>query len=96
MVRSCILFLFLSVSAAAQTPPSCMFAEELDASLIDWYGERAVSESGDGTWVLWRNFVSETWTLVKYLDNNLACVAAHGTSSRDLGAAPEALALDLR
>jgi hypothetical protein len=87
MVRSCILFLFLSVSAAAQTPPSCMSADALDASLIDWYGEHAVSWSLDGTWILWRNPRTLSWTLVTYPDETLGCVVSHGTVEAERDAA---------
>lgn len=93
MVRLSILCLFLSVPVAAQTPPSCMSADELDASLIDWYGERAVMQSRDGHWVLWQNAESESWTVVEYLESGMACVAAHGTKSPNPDDLPEMIAL---
>ena len=95
MIKISILYLLLSVSAVAQTPPVCMPHEELDASLIDWYGERAVSQSDDGRWILWRNANTTSWTVVEYLENGLACTSAHGIGDRGMSDIPHMAALAL-
>ena len=56
----------------------CMPADELDAALMEWYGETVVGPGPNGT-VLWASDTSKTWTLVKYSADGEACSVSHGT-----------------
>lgn len=65
-------------SANAQEPSVCMSADDMEAGLIDWYGEHALTQSADGTLVLWKNLRSGSWTIVSYLANGEACAIDSG------------------
>ncbi len=82
MIRFGVLSLLLAAGAAnAQTNEICMWSDELDAGLIDWYGERPVESSSDGSIVLWANDEAGTWTLVVYRASGEACTLDSGTTS---------------
>lgn len=55
----------------------CMPAAELEASLIDWYGEKPVAEGPRGL-VVWSSDEGNTWTLVAYKANGTACALEQG------------------
>lgn len=79
--RVFIAALFVPTLALAQGASTCMTAEELDAGLIDWYGERPVESSEDGSMVLWQNEEAGTWTLVAYRSSGMACTLDSGSSA---------------
>lgn len=55
-----------------------MPADEMEAGLIDWYGEHAALESADGALVLWKNQNSGSWTILAYRANGDACAVEMG------------------
>ncbi|MEL6452826.1 MAG: S-adenosyl-L-homocysteine hydrolase [Pseudomonadota bacterium] len=57
----------------------CMPAAEMEASLIDWYGETPVDGSDSETTQIWASDQSGTWTLVQYLADGQSCVLAQGS-----------------
>ena len=68
-----LFFCPLSVAASEV----CMPASALEATLIDWYDERPTMDISDGL-VLWQALEKNTWTLVKYRADGLACTMDHG------------------
>lgn len=67
--------------AFAQADQTCMTAGEMDAGLIDWYGERPVESTDDGRMVLWQNDDAGTWTLVSYRPSGMACTLDSGVTA---------------
>lgn len=65
-------------AAAAQAETVCMPASEMQASLIDWYGEQPVTAPSENREQMWASKDSGTWTLVKTLADGNACVLAQG------------------
>jgi hypothetical protein len=57
----------------------CMPSDEMEAALIDWYGERPVQANSSNI-VLWKSEGGETWTVVKYNPDGTACTLQHGTN----------------
>jgi len=56
-----------------------MSSQNLKASLIDWYQERPVADQKNTQEQLWVSERTGTWTLVRFLTDGNACVAAQGT-----------------
>jgi len=56
----------------------CMSATEMEASLIDWYGEAPVDGSATDSTEIWASDDTGTWTLVQYLADGQSCVLAQG------------------
>ncbi|WP_092077045.1 hypothetical protein [Poseidonocella sedimentorum] len=54
-----------------------MSSGELEAGLVDWYGERPV-EPASGARQLWASEVSGSWSLVEYRGDGRACVLRTG------------------
>lgn len=80
MKRIAILVAAISSSvsmAQAQEELVCMPTPELEAALIDWYGETLVSQENSFTYV-WASGVGGTWTLVTYEPDGTSCTLAHG------------------
>ena len=50
----------------------CMPAAELEAALIDWYGEEPVQQGPSDT-VLWSTETGSSWTVVRYFKDGTAC-----------------------
>ena len=65
----------------------CMSSEELEASLIDWYGEEPVEPASNGPNQMWVSETTGTWTLVQYSGNGTACVLSTGSDWRGEGPA---------
>ncbi|WP_299728472.1 S-adenosyl-L-homocysteine hydrolase [uncultured Tateyamaria sp.] len=65
-----------ATSLAAQDV--CMSAPEMEASLVDWYGETPVEESRTESTAIWASEETGTWTLVQYLADGQSCVLAQG------------------
>lgn len=65
--------------AALADEQVCMSADEMKASLIDWYGERPVSEPSDNNAQIWASAETGTWTMIKTHTDGSACVIAQGT-----------------
>ena len=72
-------FLMISFTAAAHATEFCMPSDELEAALIDWYGEHPVEESSDNI-VLWASQGGETWTVVQYNADGTACTLGQGSN----------------
>ena len=75
-----VLFFLLPVHAKASE--ICMPAVELEAAMIDWYGEHPAEETSPHV-VLWLSVAEETWTLVEYNSNGSACTIEHGSGWND-------------
>lgn len=71
----------------------CMPAEEMKASLVDWYGETPVAEPSDEGEQMWASDRSGTWTMVKLMADGNACVIAQGDNWMTGVEAPEQVAL---
>ncbi|MGA9252804.1 MAG: S-adenosyl-L-homocysteine hydrolase [Roseobacter sp.] len=54
-----------------------MSSDDLEAALIDWYSERPVENLTDNK-VLWSSAEGETWTLVEYRRDGVACTLEDG------------------
>lgn len=70
--------LLTSVPSVVDAAEICMPSDELDAALMEWYGETVVGPGPNGT-VLWASDASQTWTLVRYSEDGEACSVSHGT-----------------
>lgn len=80
MIKYCVTALaFFPGALSAALPESCMWSDDLDASLVDWHGERVTSESADGRFAFWLNDDSGTWTVVEYHPSGEACVLGYGS-----------------
>lgn len=82
----CLPVLFPVAAFASDT---CMLADEMDATLVDWYGERVVSQTDEGDAALWHNEVTGTWTIVEYQESGLACVLLFGDPASESDRSPE-------
>lgn len=93
---SMALVLGLSVTAATAQEVSgqevCMPADEMKASLVDWYGETPVAEPSPEGEQMWASDRSGTWTMVRHLADGNACVLAQGENWMAGGDTPEKLA----
>ncbi len=58
-----------------------MPATEMEAALIDWYQENPAEEVRHDI-VLWTSQGGETWTLVKYRSDGVACTLENGVNWR--------------
>jgi hypothetical protein len=76
-ISAVLIAIGLSAPAAA-ADTVCMPSGEMKASLIDWYGERPVSEPSENREQLWVSEQTGTWTLIKTLADGNACVLAQG------------------
>lgn len=85
------LFPSLPTLAAAQ-PKVCMPQYDLDAALVDWYGERALpGQDGDPTTV-WVSPETGTWSVVRYRADGNGCVIASGEDWNKAATRPEVVA----
>lgn len=80
---------------AAQDAPVCMNAFEMEAALIDWYGESPVEPGANGS-MIWASRNGETWTEVSYREDGQSCVIAQGTGWVQQTAPSDLLASTLR
>ena len=67
-----------SIGSRAAAEDVCTPAEELKASLIDWYAERPVAEPDANGQQVWASERTGTWTMVAFEDDGVACVVAQG------------------
>lgn len=90
-----IIALFATLPGMAMADPEtvCMPAGDMDAGLVDWYGEAVTSQSPDGTLALWQNAETGSWTLVEYAATGLACAVNSGESWAPSETQPDLLAL---
>ncbi len=82
----------LLAAPAAWADQVCMSAGEMQASLIDWYGETPVSEPSDSNEQIWASERTGTWTMIKLLADGNACVIAQGEDWMSGAEQPEMLA----
>ena len=68
----------ITTAAHAADPIICMSAPEMEATLIDWYGEQPVEGSTSEQEQLWVSDKTGTWTMIEYRNNGEACVLAQG------------------
>lgn len=73
-----VILLLLLFPANAVASETCMPADEMEATLIDWYGEHPAEETSPNV-VLWLSGAGESWTLVAYKSNGTACTIEHGS-----------------
>ena len=77
--------ILMTTSAAAQDV--CMSTADMQSSLIDWYGEKPVSEISEDNTRLWVSDATGSWTLVRTTSSGTACVEAQGRNwSADMDA----------
>ncbi|MCE8005542.1 S-adenosyl-L-homocysteine hydrolase [Aestuariivita sp.] len=77
----CVIALAFVPHATAAQEPICMPGDQLEAALVDWYGEAPMPEtvsSPTSTVRLWASEETGTWTLVTYLIDGTACVLNDG------------------
>lgn len=72
------MILACSAPAAALAGSVCMDAAEMEASLIDWYGEAPVQGARAEDQQLWASDATGTWTLVRLNTDGSACVLGQG------------------
>lgn len=93
-----ILVLWTGLAPVAQADePVCMRADEMEAALVDWYGEYptpTVRKTDTATLRLWAAPDTGSWTLVKYLIDGTACAIAEGEDGADDAPALVAMALN--
>ena len=63
--------------AQANSQPICMSTTELEASLVDWYGEQPVRQINENS-VLWASQQKGSWTVVTHKQNRTSCVIEQG------------------
>lgn len=56
----------------------CMSTAEMEAGLVEWYGETPVEGTRTDTTTIWASEQTGTWTLVQYLADGQSCVLAQG------------------
>jgi len=56
----------------------CMDSAELEAALIDWYGEAPVPGQAEANRKLWAAGIGGTWTVISYGANGQGCVVGQG------------------
>lgn len=56
----------------------CMPEMEMEAALIDWYGEEPKGQFSSDKEQLWASDENGTWTVVRSLADGNACVIAQG------------------
>ncbi|MGJ8546164.1 MAG: S-adenosyl-L-homocysteine hydrolase [Sulfitobacter sp.] len=79
----------LSVGTAASAQVTCMPAPQMEASLIDWYGETPVEGSAEGNMVVWASTKTGTWSLLRYQPDGQTCVIETGTDWNQGAADPQ-------
>jgi len=70
-----------TVSETRAAQPVCLDASELEATLIDMYGEYpqpGVTRTATAVTQIWASPRTGTWTLVKYLADGTACAVDEG------------------
>ncbi|ASM73995.1 MULTISPECIES: hypothetical protein [Roseobacteraceae] len=87
-----IAALIFSVSTAL-AGGVCMSSAEMEASLVDWYGETPVAGQEAKDTQLWVSERNGTWSLVQYLPDGNSCVLDSGKDWNSDGDAGELLAM---
>ena len=67
----------LSMPVHAQDRSVCMSTAEMEAALVDWYGETPAQQNDDGS-IIWASGIGGTWTIVTYEPNGISCTLAQG------------------
>lgn len=75
----------LCAPVSAWAAPVCMDAFEMEAALIDWYGETPVSGAVTANQQLWASDATGTWTLMELHTDGTACVLGQGDDWRAAG-----------
>ena len=73
----------LSVPASAWADTVCMAVVEMEAALIDWYGEAPVPGAVASDQQLWASEATGTWTLMGLNNDGTACVLGQGAGWTD-------------
>ncbi|WP_189799476.1 S-adenosyl-L-homocysteine hydrolase [Tateyamaria sp. syn59] len=68
----------LATATAALADPVCMDAAEMEAALIEWYGETPVAGAWAADQQLWASEATGTWTLMELRVGDRACVLSQG------------------
>ena len=63
---------------AVQASEVCMNADEMAATLIDWYGEAPVAAPDENGEQIWASSATGTWTMIRTFSDGNACVLAQG------------------
>lgn len=67
------------VTTAVSAKDVCMPSTEMEATLVDWYGETPVKGTQTDTTTIWASEQTGSWTLVQYLSDGQSCVLAQGS-----------------
>ncbi len=79
---ACIIVSLIATAPSEARPAAvCMPSEKMEAALIDWYQEQPIEEASKDI-VLWASQGGETWTLVKYRSDGVACAMESGADWR--------------
>lgn len=78
-----IALMMNSTPITATASDVCMEAQEMEASLIDWYGEAPVDGANSAKLQMWASEATGTWTLVQYFPDGNSCVVAQGDNWTD-------------
>ena len=62
----------------------CLSLDELNAALVDWYGETMVGAVYDQQEHLWISARTGTWTMASISSDGTACVTAQGLGWTDI------------
>lgn len=65
-------------ASTAMAAGTCMSSAEMEASLVDWYGETPVAGQEAKDTQLWASERNGTWSLVQYLPDGNSCVLESG------------------
>lgn len=76
-------------ATAAASDTICMKTADLEAGLIDWYGEVPVRQIS-GTAMLWKSELAGTWSIVEKRMNGISCTIETGDRTN-----PQALSDEL-
>jgi len=69
-----------TTAGLASAQPVCMQAVEMEAALIDWYGEAPVEGAWANDQQLWASENTGTWTLMQLRTDGTACVLSQGNN----------------
>ena len=80
-------------ASTALADSTCMSSAEMEASLVDWYGETPAAGQDVKDTQIWASERNGTWTLVQYLPDGNSCVLETGEDWNGDKNADEVLAL---
>ncbi|SDX45263.1 S-adenosyl-L-homocysteine hydrolase [Litoreibacter albidus] len=77
LFATALILTSMAAPAQAQDSDVCMATSEMEASLLDWYGEKPAQHKEDGS-IVWASGIGGTWTVVSYEPDGMSCTLAQG------------------